>query len=96
LVNFGKQKARGDLSRGPVNFSDDVSMQVFCPTGQAILGKHERTGMSGTRVKIAATYQGWRSGFTHRMYQSSMSSPFDVARSGKPKSHGGMESSGMG
>jgi hypothetical protein len=26
--------ARGDLSRGPVNSSDDVSMQVFCPTGQ--------------------------------------------------------------
>jgi hypothetical protein len=31
---WGKQKARGDLSRGPVNFSDDASMQVFCPTSQ--------------------------------------------------------------
>jgi hypothetical protein len=34
IVEFRNQKARGDLSRGPVNFSDDVSMQVFCPTSQ--------------------------------------------------------------
>ncbi len=36
---------------GRSTFFDDVSMQVFCPTGQTILGKHERTGMSGTSLR---------------------------------------------
>ena len=30
---------------------DDAFIQVFCPTGQAIFRKHERTGMSGTSVR---------------------------------------------
>ena len=63
-------------------FSDDGSMQVFCPTGQAILGKHEGTGVSGTYVKLATTHHGRTSGLIHRVYQSSISSPLAADRSG--------------
>jgi hypothetical protein len=34
MLRIGKQKARGDLSLGPVNSSDDANVQVFCPTSQ--------------------------------------------------------------
>jgi hypothetical protein len=44
-----KQKARCDLARGPVNFSDDVSMQVFCPTSQI----RSKCGGQGLRIQVA-------------------------------------------
>ena len=55
LVKFWQVKSPRAISRaGRSTFSDDVSMQVFCPTGQAVFRKHERTGMPGTSVKVAA------------------------------------------